>query len=409
MPTDSLVGLGNPGSRPVTRPSLHRPSHPPPAYCPPRFPGDPPPTPVTAKAYFSRSGTVCSSWQPPVSQVRISPATVPVHVGWRRTALAPALQLAPPALPGAPPVIDKLVLSAVTPAMFEALPVVTRESLMRCLGAKNMPTESISWRDSNGKLHARHSIFGLPVGFTYKVNPATALVMQLAATGGKLTYVKAMQAGLRPVVEELRDKSRGLFDPGAVAAILRASISPTTLAQSPSEVRSLLAACGDLICNYLDANHGMTPIEVENGVRDLLHELGPLILVTPQTAPEGQAQVVGAVLGAILAGAFKYADSILQLDNKRRWRVASASNMLWASTSFIPIPTVAGAAAAAVVGTAIAWDTFHPARDYQSLVRQMSAELQILVSQRKIASEEQRVAEILRWMGHTLGANGFSV
>lgn len=407
MPYDSLVALGDRHPQFIAGGEVIPPIGLPLQCMEPVFPGGPPALAIDLDQYLGPSALPPEERQL-LQLVTLDPATVSVHPSWRNTAVGLAMDEE-----------DSLALAAVTPAMMRDLPEVTRKSFLEMLSCVDV---RVSWVDAFGHKHKRQPLLWMPIGKRWKVNGASALALCMAADPDPTALRQVLFDGLTSVVEQLHGAgSRAkIFTAEDVSWVLQGVIekvrgNPTPMVChtlpcapggkphpgiTPQEAHAELNAAAMLVERYLQQVAREDPSAMREAIQRLMQAMATNMPV--------DAAHMGLGLGLILAGAFRYTDSLGAADFRARWRVATVANMIWVSQNFVPFWFISGPVAAVAVATGIWWDYTHPPRDYTDIVRRFDSEYMLLALRGELVLEPLEVSQMQLWMRQVLSANNFA-
>ncbi len=387
MPYDSVVALGGGHPQTITGVAPPRARDLPTQRFRPRLAGESIAYPVPTDEYLGPvAERVYGRHQ--LRWVKIQGGCISVHPAWQRTALAEAI--------GPDGMLD---INRIAPKVLCSLPRNQRIALMEMLASVRV---RIAWCDDAGHVYRRHSILAMPIGKRWQVNGATALTLRMAANSDRCAFLCTLRDGLIYTVGELQGPEDGrIFGAQDVAEIILSTIDDVIHGLDPAQVTAQLAAAASLIGHGLRQSSKQAPNALHESMRILLQLLGDKIPHDPTH--------IGLTMGLVLAGGLSYAGSMTAFDYHKRWRVASLANLAWAVQNFIPLPTVSGASASLIVGSAIWWDFLHPQRDFSDLVARFQAELMLMAKWERLNLSEDETSKMFDWVTLVMRACGHSM
>ena len=245
----------------------------------------------------------------------------------------------------------------------------------------------ISWCDDGGHVFRRQKVLHVPVGKRWQVNGATALTLRMAATSDRCAFICALNDGLMYTIGELQGPENGrIFSADDVAEVVLSTIEDVANGSDPATASTQLAAAANLIGQGLRQTSKQAPNGLHESMRILMQVLGEKMPHDPSR--------IGLAMGLVLTGGLIYSAGLSASDYHKRWRVASLANFAWAVQNFIPIPTVSGASASLIVGSAIWWDYLHPQRDFSDVIARFQAELMLMVKWKRINLTREEASDM---------------
>lgn len=300
-----------------------------------------------------------------------------------------------------------LDLESLTPAMLKQLSPQELQHFMAVLAA--IPIK-ITWLERNGKLHKikkKHA--NAAAGIALKVG---AISLQTGVRYMPRLFASMVSLNPDATLPAFLGLPANLFDTQVSARIIALLLKRLEHENSKEIAQSI----GLLTELHIKPRAHAESEEINNLLRDLI-EASQKLNRNHETPHPEQAQ--GILLGSIVAGTMKYAQSIKNHDERRLWIINSVSNIVWAATTFIGMAPIASSVAAAtgggismavVVGALIYGDAKAP-RDFTPTIKtvQGQIEFEILEATKSMNHQEKvDVVLMLTWMRAAIHVNGYS-
>lgn len=256
----------------------------------------------------------------------------------------------------------------------ESLNAQSNEELQRLLTELAQVEVKLCWFDENEKVRSGkirlHRSSHWEDRYFDDTNGAVALAMKVASLPDQQALFARMIL-LAPgdaILPYLKKSASVPLDQHAVAMSLLQILG--------DESKFRLGA--DLIHIYLASQSDEKKEVLQERFASLLSEVITLI-PNDFSRPER----LGVFLGMVVSGGLKYAAEVTDKDNYRIWAFNSATNIIWASTTFLGVVPIAGNIAAGVGGAvslsvviANAIYSKNGPRDYASAIREKQGELE---------------------------------
>jgi hypothetical protein len=303
---------------------------------------------------------------------------------------------------------DKLELRSLTHHLLQKMSPTELRALIIDLATIEV---KIKW--SNNKCQTKS---GKKRNHWEKSNAATALALSMAMQYQEELFVAIIAAAPNAILDSIHGHMFGLINPTIMANIIS-----TMLLQLDGDIK--VGTAGPITRHIAQLIQRGLVYWVNKDIIKLYSYLTNLLSRTVQTIDErsnvSKEQLLGILLGSLLAGTLKHTDAIKVTDEKRIWFIGVVANFAWAATTFIgaaPMAapfiaaTAGGLSVGAVLSTTILTALDYP-RNYTPTIKEIEGNFEMAAleaAQAKSFEEKINSLLMLKWMQAAIHVNGLS-
>lgn len=243
---------------------------------------------------------------------------------------------------------------------------------------------------------------------------AAVAVMNAILEADKKVFTRMLSVRPYLIAPYLATRSGVILDDDTVAAAISYIID--TVCSKDELDMILVEASSALVFAYLRYWSYKDSDMLKRNLSDLIQKTGRLVIQNPDY--EGQEKKIGLFIGILVSGALRYCLSIKSKDERRIWMFNSATNIVWAATTFLSAFPLVSSVSSAIAGSislplviADAVYNKNGPRDFSSGVKMIESEIELaslMAAEKKSQTERFNTLFMLAWMKAVIHAHGFS-